>query len=80
MLPVQNVAKRHKCPSSRMDPGRYIAVNAIRSIDLLAHPVDTRHSIFLNYLFARGLHPLSETLNEDKCLGALFLVFATMVK
>ena len=72
MLPVQNVANRHKCPSSRMDPGRYIAVNAIRSIDLLDHLVDTRHSIFLNDLFVRGLHPFTETLNEGKCLGALF--------
>jgi len=68
MLPVLNVANRHKCPSSRMVPDRYIAVNAIRSIDLLDHLVDIRHSIFLNYPFVRGPHPfITETLKEGKC-------------
>jgi hypothetical protein len=73
------VANRHKCPSSRMDPDRYIAVNAIRSIDLLDHLEDIRYSIFLNYLFVRGPHPfITETLKEGKCLSSS--VFTTIIK
>jgi len=57
-----NAASRHKCPSSRMGPGRFIAANAIRSIDLLDHLVDhlvdTKPSIFLNDIFIGGQHPL----------------------
>jgi len=60
-----------------MDPDRYIAVNAIRSIDLLDHLVDTRHSIFLNDLFVRGLHPFIKNLGWRQMLHTLS-IFATM--
>ena len=68
MLLVPNAVSKHRCPSSRMGPGRYTAANAIRSIDLPDRPVDTNPSIFLNDLFIRGQHPsIAGTLNEGKC-------------
>jgi hypothetical protein len=72
MLLVLNAVSKHRCPSSRMGPGRYTAANAIRSIDLPDRRVDTNPSIFLNDLFIRGQHPsIAGTLNEGVMLHAL---------
>lgn len=70
MLLAQNVASRHKCPSSQMGPDRFTAANAIRSIDLLDHLVDhlvdTKPSVFINDLFISEGTSVDNENNEGR--------------